>query len=161
MARPLIFQKQNTKLGVELSVNTSAKKSVLPSLNVEKQIRQKRSNKYMDLAKILDANGCSLPQVYVDDIIDRIKGQFEELSIPEDKMPVSLVAKCYLGDNFEVHKLDMIGRIICHFKDYEKMDPLSERARNLSQNPNYELIEVYNDRLIAVHNSGSVSEIRI
>lgn len=163
MARPLILTKSDIKLGVNLGENTKLNtgKSKLPSINVEKELRKKRSDKYMGLAKILDANGCSLPQEYVDDIINKIKGQFEEFEIPEDKMPVSLVGKCYLGDNFEVHKLDMIGRIICHFRDYEKMDSLSERARNLSQNPNYEFIEVYKDCLRAIHHDGSVSELRI
>ncbi|MGG7058094.1 hypothetical protein ACQPUY_06225 [Clostridium nigeriense] len=163
MARPLIFSKKDTKFGIDLSVNTNinTKPSIVSSINVEKELRKKRSDKYMDLCKILDANGCSLPQQYVDDIVNRIKGEFNELGIPEDKMPITIVAKCYLGENFEVHKLDMIGRIVCHFRDYEKMDPLSERARNLSQNPNYEFIEVYTDYLRAIYHDGSVSEVRI
>lgn len=163
MVKPLSLSNKDTKFRVDLSVNTNinTKQRKVSSINLEKELRKKRSDKYMHLCKILDAKGCSLSQQYVDDIINRIKGQFNELGIPEDKMPITIVGRCYLGGDFEVHKLDIIGRIVCHFRDCEKMDPLSERARNLSQNPNYEFIEVYNDCLRAISREGLVSEVRL
>ena len=163
MVRQLIFSKSETKLGTNLSLNTnmSVKTSIMPTVNVDKELRKKRNKSYMELCGILDSNGSSLPQQYIDDIVNKIKDLFEEFGIPEDSMPVAIISKCYLGENFEVHKLDMIGNILCHFRDFQKMDLLSERARNLSQNKNYDFIEVYNDCLRAIHIDGSVSELNI
>lgn len=157
MARLLIL---DDKKKVDMELNTKAKVEMPISINVERQLRQKRSEKYLEQCKVLDEQGCTLSKEYVESVVNEIKNSFEELSVPFEEMPKALIAKCFLGEDYEVHTLDLIGNIVKHYRRHEKLDSLLERARNIAQNKKYACIEVYSSCLRAIDHKGNVSEIR-
>lgn len=50
--------------------------------------------------------------------------------------------------------------IIRHYKSFEALPPLLERARSLALYPSYAFIEVYADKLIAVSPNGDTSMVK-
>lgn len=75
-------------------------------------------------------------------------------------LPLGIVAKCFLGENYEVHILDLTGsHIIKHFRSTETMPTDFEKARGLAQHKAYYFIEVYTDKLILVRADGSTTKL--
>lgn len=122
----------------------------------ELAFRRKRSSKYLEIIKDLDIAGHNITQDKIDEIINAIKNELPEISI--DELPIGIVAKCYLGEPYEVHTLSLIGKfIVHHYKKGESLDPDLEKARTLANNKNYAFVEVYKNKLIAVKEDGSTS----
>ncbi len=72
-----------------------------------------------------------------------------------NSLPLGIVGKCFLGDAYEVHILDLTGsHIIQHFKFLEKMPGDFEKARSLALHDSYCLIEVYKEKLVIIRNDG-------
>lgn len=119
--------------------------------------RRKRSKAYIDVVKTFDIEGHQISQSKVNEIINSIKNELTEVSLP-----IGIVAKCYLGEPYEVHTLSLVGKmIITHYKRKEGLPAELEKARNLACNPNYAFIEVYKDKIVAVSENGSVSIVNI
>jgi hypothetical protein len=117
-------------------------------------LRQKRTPKYVDAMKTLDAGGPLVVSSLLQELRDAISEQFPE---GVGVWPRGWVAACYLGPAFEVHILDIAGEIVRHFHYGEPMpDPL-ERARSLAANRRYAFVEVHADKLVAVRHDGSTS----
>jgi hypothetical protein len=76
-----------------------------------------------------------------------------------DALPLGCVATCHLGPPFEVHVLDLVGRIVEHYQVHQPLPALFERARSLALHDAYLTIEVYSDRLACVRADGTVVEI--
>ncbi|MDY3974007.1 MAG: hypothetical protein SOY76_05170 [Veillonella caviae] len=96
----------------------------------------------------------------MEEVIAAIQHEFPELTL--DAFPIGLVAKCYLGEPYEVHTLDLqSGGIIHHYKRGEPMPGVLERARGLAMRSEYEFIEVYNETLRPVRSDGTVTVINI
>ena len=72
---------------------------------------------------------------------------------------LGVVAKCYLGDAYEVHSLDCTGKIIQHFKKGEPLLHGMEKARGIAIRGGYAFIEVYAECCRAVSEDGTVSVI--
>ncbi|GAA0742246.1 hypothetical protein [Clostridium oceanicum] len=159
MPRPIITgnTRQENKMGLNINEDINAKIRMDKTL-LEKRLRNKRSNEYMEAIKRLDVGGCEQCKKQFDECVEEIKNEFKD--IPQANLFVGLVAKCYLGEPYEVHTLDMTGNIINHYKTSESMEPLFERARSLALHGNYEYIEVYTDCLCAVKRDGSVSMVK-
>lgn len=159
MPRPMLSVKtgQENKIDFSVKENISLKSSI-DKTTVEKRLRNKRSSEYMEAIRKLDVGGCEQCKKQFDDCVEAIKNEFKD--IPENNLLVALVAKCYLGQPYDVHTLDMSGHILVHYKAFESMPALIERARGLALHGGYEYIEVYTDCLCAVKNDGSVSIVK-
>ena len=156
MPRPIINLKQQKIENVEIVLNQSPKKEFE---SPELAFRRKRSQEYIEKIKKIDIAGHNISQTEISEIINTIKNELPEITI--DEFPIGIVAKCYLGEPYEVHTLSMLGKfIIKHFKSGEILPDGMEKARNLANNENYEFVEVYPDKLIAVKTDGSTSLIR-
>ncbi len=156
MPKPII----NTN-GQQLDINFTGEKqlSMLESSleernsfkSLELAFREKRPQSYLELMKN------AVPDIVLDDTFYGVLG------------------KCYLGDGYDVHTLSKkmvfgmdevthelgFGRMILkHFLIGENLPDGLEKGRSLAVNPSYAFVEVYSDKLIAVHNSGNVSIIK-
>ena len=46
-------------------------------------------------------------------MFNAIRNEFKD--IPQNNLLIGLVAKCYLGQTYDVHTLDMSGSILIHY----------------------------------------------
>ena len=148
--------------GNSASINLSSKISTHTNENLKTISRKKRSKTYMDTLKELKAFDKDTAQV-IKEKIDKIKLVLQD-ELPDiniDDLLLGIVSKCYLGEPYEVHSLNLSGGIVEHYKKGETMPNGLEKARNLAQNKAYEFIEVYKNSLHAIDSSGNVSVIKI
>lgn len=154
MPKPILNVEQKVTQQFDLSkkllVNTK-----LDPLKLEKRLREKRSNKYMEIMKQLDISGCHMDQQKYQEFIDAINQEFSDIDL--ENQLLGIVAKCYLGQPYEVHTLDLTGNIVVHYKKNEDMPGLLNRARSLALHGGYDFIEVYIDCLRAVKSDGTVT----
>lgn len=157
MPRPLIhggLQKTDSRLTV-----TNAEPIIaLSPLELERRLRQKRSSKYVENMTKLDAGGHVCNHQFIQSLLDVLREELPEISI--EQLPLGIVAKCYLQPPYEVHCLDRDGSIIQHFRTFEPLPPLLEKARELAIHGGYAFIEVYYDCLRAVKDDGNVSVVK-
>lgn len=106
----------------------------------------------------LDAGGRAHTRDSLDALLSAIRSELPELTI--EHLPLGIVARCYLGPPYEVHTLERDGSIIRHFKTFEALPALLERARALALYPGYAFIEVYADKLIVVAGNGDTSIVK-
>lgn len=155
MRRPLIGAQAKIDQHVELSTSSVQRTSTLVGPQLQRRLREKRSLTYVNAMSRLDTGGHMFDHRTVSDLIARIQEEFPEVA-PE-QFPIGIVAKCYLGELYEVHTLDRELSIIHHYTFPERLPGLLERARSLALHPAYAFIEVYPDQLIAVRADGAVS----
>lgn len=159
MPRPIFAENsgQEHKLEVKLKKTVNTKFN-LDKYDLEKRLRNKRSNEYMEAVKKLDIGGCEQCKKQFDNCVEAIRNEFKD--IPQNNLLIGLIAKCYLGDQYDVHTIDMSGSILVHYKTFESMPVLIERARSIALHGGYQYIEVYTDLLCAIKSDGSVSIIK-
>lgn len=155
MPRPLFSNKVTENL--ELNINSSQNLK-LDQQSLEKRLRQKRSKEYMDSISKLDLGGSNQCNKQFDDCVSSIKKEFSD--IPSLHQLVGILSKCYLGENYEVHSLDLIGNIVTHYRSSDNIPGLLERARGLANHEEYQFVEVYTDMLCAVKKDGSISIVK-
>lgn len=131
------------------------RKTHLSPAQVEQRLRQKRSPRYLEQMKRLDAGTHHQNAAGLQELLDALTAEFPELGI--DERPLGIVSKCYLGSPYEVHICDLAGGIIEHFQRSRSMPPLFERARSLAAHGAYAFIEIYVSTMRAVAANGSVS----
>lgn len=164
MPRPILHIQSNveTKNKRQISTSLSIKKkidvNVANPLVLSRILRKNRSKEYLDAIHKLDAGG-HVQMHQVDRLIDALRTEFPEINLPS--MLIGLVAKCYLGDPYEVHTVDLVGGIIKHYKKGEILPDGMEKARNLAYSGFYDVIEVYSDCCRAISPSGNVSVVSI
>lgn len=157
LRRPMI----NVQNAAQIQLNTTVESRStveLSGLALEKKLKQKRSQAYLDSMVRLDAMGAVCDRSKVEELIQSIRNEFGELQ-PHQFM-IGIVSKCYLGEPFEVHTLDVRLEILQHFASYEPLPGLLEKARVLAMHPSYAFIEVYSDCMCAVAVKGYVSYTR-
>lgn len=132
-------------------------RSATDQVMLERTLRKRRSPGYMAAIAKLDAGGHAITKAEVDGIVNALRAEFPDVSITGILQGVT--AKCYLGAPFEVHSLDPIGGIVEHYEIGRPMPGALEKSRSLAAFGNYSFIEVYNDCLRAVDDSGNVSVI--
>jgi hypothetical protein len=156
----LILNNTNTVSNTRLTVqsNTKAKTSIT-NLNPDSLLRKKRSSKYVETLKKLDSGNICLNNASKNELLEALSEEFGE--IEPGLWPKGIVAKCYLGDDYEVHTLDVSLQIVKHFKRSESLPQGMDVARNIANNKNYAFIEVYSSILRVVSHEGTVSEINI
>ena len=128
-------------------------------MTVDRLLRRPRSKAYMDAMTKLDAGGHVHNRAKVNQIIETIKQEFPEVEITG--IMLGIVSKCYLGNPYEVHTLDITGSIIEHYKIGHVLPGGLEKARSIAIRGGYEFIEVYVDCCRAVSSNGSVSVINM
>ncbi|HOM02780.1 MAG TPA: hypothetical protein PLH43_08140 [Acetivibrio sp.] len=163
MPKPLIKPSQvQTQSDSMLSLtqnNASTKVSTKEDkMKLDRLLRKQRSETYMNAVRRLDAGGHICNSQSAKEIIAAICNEFPEVELPD--FLLGIVSKCYLGENYEVHTLDIKGNIIEHFRRGQKLNGGLERARSIAIHGGYEFIEVYVDCLRAVSPNGSVSVIK-
>lgn len=129
----------------------------LVKAELDRLLRRPRSKRYMDALHKLDAGGHANNQNEVNEIIDAIREEFPEVEIKG--VLIGYVSRCYLGDPYEVHTLDMFGQIVEHYVRGQMLPDGLERARSIAISGGYEFIEVYIDCCRAINSAGSVSVI--
>ena len=122
---------------------------------LEARLRKKRSAAYIQAVTRLDAGGHVHSSASVQALIEAIRQELPDVQI--DALPLGIVSRCYLGAPYQVHTLDCAGSIIQHYKTFESLPSLLERARSVALHPGYAFIEVYANRLIAVSESGQTA----
>lgn len=120
-------------------------------------LRRPRSREYCDALRRLDAGGAHLSPELLDKLMKIIEEEFPEIAIRGTL--IGIVSRCYLGDPYEVHTLDISGNIIEHYKQGEPLPEYMEKARGLALHGNYAFIEVYENACRAVSEDGSVAVI--
>ena len=165
MPRPMLrtpqTQTQTQSASLLSATNTNQQQNLqqqqMDKMMMDRLLRKNRSKEYMDALHKLDAGGHVHNRDKVNAIIDTIKNEFPELELKG--ILLGYVSKCYLGDPYEVHTLDITGAIIEHYKVGHSLPGGLERARSIAIRGNYEFIEVYVDCCRAISSNGSVSVI--
>lgn len=162
MPKPMLRPAQQTQTDSVLSLTPyAAAKQELPEeakMKIDRLLRKTRSKRYMDMMRSLDAGGHVHNRKQVEEIINAIRTEFPEVEI--SSVPLGIVSKCHLGDDYEVHSLDIAGGIVEHFRQGEPMPDGMEKARSIAMRGGYAFIEVYADCCRAVSFNGTVSVIR-
>ena len=122
---------------------------------LESRLRQRRSTNYIRAMTELDAGcHCQDPRA-VEALIAAIQQELPEVTI--DKLPIGIVSRCFLGEDYEVHTLDRTGGIVQHYRGHQSLPALLERARSLALHSGYLFVEVYVDSLVAVRSNGETA----
>lgn len=129
--------------------------SRLSAAQLDSRLRKKRSARYVEQMKRLDAGTHHQNAAALQDLLDAIAAEFPDLTI--DQRPLGLVSKCYLGEPYEVHRCDLAGNIVEHFERSRAMPLLFERARSLAAHGAYEFIEIYAGSVRAIGHDGTVA----
>jgi len=125
-------------------------------------VRTARSRPYVEALSRLDTGtpGADLEKA-VADLVEQIRGELGEIELNLPKQLVGIVARCYLGDPYEVHTLDLTHRIVHHYRSSEPLPGLLEQARGLALHPAYAFVEVYENLLVAIRRGGEVAVVEI
>lgn len=156
-----MLRRPQTKTGATLSLNNNQSRTQqtqqMDKMKLDRLLRKPRSKEYMNAVCGLDAGGHVHNCNKVNEIINAIRNEFPEVEI--SSILLGTVSQCYLGDNYEVHTLDMTGQIIEHYKCGQPLPGRLEKARSIAIHGGYDFIEVYVDCCRAVSPNGSVSVI--
>ncbi len=154
MPKPIFNTGQKINQQINLHEEPITKTKLNPML-LERRLREKRSSKYMEMMKQLDLSGSNMDKSKYQEFIDALNSEFPDIDFSSQLL--GIVAKCYLGNPYDVHTLDLSGDIVVHYKTNENMPGMLGRARSLALHGEYDFIEVYSDCLRAVKADGSVT----
>lgn len=159
---PRQMLKTNNRANQELEVRSSNRTQTRNQnpAEIERVLRKKRSSRYMQTMKQLDAGGHVTNQEQVANLMQTISDEFEELDMNITKCMLGIVSECFLGAPYEVHTLDFTHGILEHYKRGQQLPILLEKARGIAMRGGYAFVEVYTDYCCAVSDSGSVSIIK-
>lgn len=123
----------------------------------DRDILRKRSPAYIKLFSALDHKSLTDVQGW-NELMQAVQEEFGTAGLAS--LPLGIVGKCFLGEPFEVHILDLSGsQIIKHFKATEIMPSDFEKARSVALHNSYCFIEVYTDKLVLVREDGSTTKL--
>jgi len=155
MGRPIILSPLTTSTPLKFTASVPGSSIKMSKAEIESRLRQKRSANYIRAMTQLDAGcHCQDPRA-VEALIAAIQQELPEVTI--DKLPVGVVSRCFLGEDYEVHTLDRDGGIVQHYRRHQALPPLLERARSLALHSQYLFVEVYVDSLVAVRSNGETA----
>jgi len=150
----ILFDTEQLKTGIDSPSQVQARMTGICS---DRELLKKRSAKYVNLFSSIDQK--SLTEVAGwQTLMDEVTAEFGTAAL--NNLPLGIVAKCFLGDPYEVHILDLSGEMIIeHYKIFEPMPGEFEKARTLALHDAYCFIEVYPDKLILVKDDGSTTKV--
>lgn len=150
MPRQILNTKASIDLNADKNINPQLKSGPATS---DRVMLQKRSKKYIEKLSSLDHGSLTATKGFAE-LVEKLRTEFGELGITE--FPLGIVSKCYLGQPYQVHVLDLSGtQIINHYKSGEPLPSFLEKARNLALSNAYAIIEVYHNKMILVREDGS------
>lgn len=158
MRRPILIPNAAISKSLNISLTSSSTKIKLSGLELEKRLRKKRSSAYMSAFKKLDAGGVTCSHAQIEELKNVIQSEFPDLE--PSQYPIGILGRCYLGNPYEVHSLDVSLDIIQHYKKREPLPSLMEKGRSLALHPSYDFIEIYSESLRAISINGDVSIIK-
>ncbi|MDO4543936.1 MAG: hypothetical protein Q4C01_05215 [Clostridia bacterium] len=159
MPKPILNPSQVKNLTESvLSATPKQRPQHMDKLKLDRLLRKTRSKEYMDAIHRLDAGGRVHNREKAEELITTIRNELPEVEI-EDVL-LGIVAICYLGKPYEVHTLDVAGKILSHYKSGEPLPPLLEPARGIALHGGYDFIEIYVDCFRCVSSIGTVSVIK-
>lgn len=162
MLKPMLKQQVTQSSNIIGVANQQEKMQQAQQLNkiqLDRLFRRSRSKQYVEAFHRLDAGGHTHNQERVNEIINTIRNEFPEVEI--NGVLLGYVSICYLGKPYEVHTLNMTGKIIEHYKSGQPLPGKLEKARSIAIRGGYEFIEVYVDCFRAISSNGTVSVIPI
>jgi len=110
-----------------------------------------RSRSYLAALRDLDLHTAQRG-LDIEAMVAAVRQEFQETW---SQLPIGLVSHCYLGYPYETHMLSIDGGIIEHFERHQSLPGPLDRARPYARTEQYEVIEVYPDRLICVRPDGT------
>jgi hypothetical protein len=122
---------------------------------LEARLREHRSRSYVEAMTALDSGSHTVNATEIAAALAALAGEFSDVFI--EARPAGLVAKCGLGQTYEVHSLDLEHATAVHVRAGEKLPDGLERARALAMHPQYVFVEVYPDAMRAVRADGTVN----
>lgn len=140
----------HSRTGVSASRSSPATRAQL-----ESRLRQKRSARYLEAIRRLDAGTHVADRDALKSLLEEIGREFPDLTL--DQCPLGIVSTCYLGAPYQVHVCDLGGEIIEHYETFRPMPAPFESARNLALHPSYAFVEVYADGCRTVSADGTVA----
>lgn len=148
MPRNIITEKTKVDF-FEIGSERKAEKKLLSN----RELLKKRSSAYLQTISKIDEVNITNTKGFTE-LLDQIK---EEFGTPEILNNMKgIVSKCYLGEDFVVHILDITGeKIIQHFRRNESMPADFEQARSLALHICYLFVEVYQNKLVCVRDDGT------
>lgn len=164
MPRPLLHQDRQTAAQSPLTLHSETTaaaetRTAQSQQQIDRLLRKQRSQRYMEAIHRLDAGGHVMNDAEIQAILADIRAEFPDL-VQLGGIFIGLIAKCYLGDPYEVHTLSFTQSIVHHYQRGEALPDGMERARAIAARGGYEFIEVYTDCCRAVSADGSVAVIR-
>jgi hypothetical protein len=149
----ILFKTENGKMKSE----ATSSQQLRTGFRSDRDILKKRSAKYVKLLSSLDTKALTDVQGWKQ-LMDAVHEEFGTAELAS--LPLGIVSKCFLGESYEVHILDLSGsQIINHFKAGEAMPNDFEKARSLALHNSYALIEVYTDKLILIREDGTTTKL--
>lgn len=149
----ILFKTEDAKLKSE----ANSSQQLQTGFRSDRDILKKRSTKYVKLFSSLDTKSLTDVQGW-NQLMDAVKEEFGTAQLTS--LPLGIVGKCFLGEPYEVHILDLSGsQIIKHYKIAEAMPTDFEKARALAMHNSYAFIEVYTDKLILIRQDGSATKL--
>lgn len=155
LRRPETASRSDQLLSTAPCEQTKSKNTQMDKMRVDRLLRKRRSQTYMDAMTRLDAGGHTQNQKQVEEILCAIREEFPEIEMKG--VLLGVVSVCYLGRPYEVHTLDIGGNIIEHYRAGEAMPGNLEKARGIALRGGYAFIEVYVDCCRAIGTDGAVS----
>lgn len=167
MPRPILGNRQNRQTDVDISMDRRSGLSLdrkeagqtggrtMSKSEMDRLLRKPRSKAYMEAMRKLDIGSHTINKAQQDEIIQILQEEFPEIQL--EGILIGIIAKCYIGPEYDVHTLSLAGGIIHHFHKGESMDPDLARARALAARGTYEFIEVYHDCCRCISANGSVA----
>ena len=150
MAR-IILQNSDIKL------DTNKEKTLSTGFLSDRDLLKKRSGKYLALIAGLDSKTLTATKG-VEALMQAIHEEFGTAAL--SSLPLGIVSKCFLGNPYEVHTLDLSGsQIIKHYKVNETMEADFEKARVVAKHNAYAMVEVYKDKIILIREDGTATKL--
>ena len=161
MPRPILGNRQNQQMGSGLSLEKKNEPRTasrqMSKLELDRLLRKPRSKEYMEAMRRLDTGSHARSDAQRDEIMRILQEEFPEVKL--GGILEGIIAKCYIGPEYDVHSINISGGIIHHFQKNESMPPELAKARALAARGTYEFIEVYHDCCRCVSADGSVAVI--
>jgi hypothetical protein len=149
----ILFKNEDADVRAE----ANAKQQLQTGFRSDRDILRKRSANYVKLFSSLDQTSLTDVQGWKE-LMNAVQEEFGSAELAS--LPLGIVSKCFLGETYEVHILDLTAsNIIKHFRTTEVMPSDFEKARVLALHDSYCFIEVYTDKLVLVRADGSSTKL--
>lgn len=123
-------------------------------------LKKKRSMNYMNQLQVLDSGGHLLDPAALEQLLQEIQVNLGTLDFSFG-VPIGIISKCYLGDPYEVHSLDVENSVIEHYVQGQPLPGVLENYRGMAMKGSYEFVEVYTTCICAVRPNGNVTLIEV